>query len=71
MFGGISLLGVMTATLASWIIERVAAEDIAHQAATVAHIEALREEILSHSLSGDRPKPATAPAAPPGVTGND
>ncbi len=61
MIGGISLLGVVTATLASWIIERVATEDIAHQAATVAHIEALREEIRSQALTGDGPKPAHAP----------
>jgi voltage-gated potassium channel len=45
MIGGISLVGVVTATLASWIIERVPVEDATHQAATVAHIEELRAEI--------------------------
>jgi voltage-gated potassium channel len=45
MIGGISLVGVVTAALASWIIQRVAEEDAMHQAATVAHIEELRGEI--------------------------
>ncbi len=45
MLAGIALLGVITATLASWIIERVNVENAADQAATVAHIEALRTEI--------------------------
>jgi voltage-gated potassium channel len=45
MIGGISLVGVVTAALASWIIQRVAEEDAMHQAATVAHIDELRSEI--------------------------
>jgi voltage-gated potassium channel len=45
MVGGISLVGVVTATLASWLVQRVAAEDTASQAATAAHIEELRAEI--------------------------
>jgi voltage-gated potassium channel len=43
--GGISLVGVVTATLASWIVQRVAEEDTTNQAATRAQIEELREEI--------------------------
>jgi voltage-gated potassium channel len=52
MVGGISLIGVVTASLASWIVERVAKTDAASQAATVAHIEELRNEIrvLTHEL---------------------
>ena len=45
MVGGISLVGVVTATLASWIIERVAEEETVTQAATAAHIDELRSEI--------------------------
>ena len=45
MIGGISLVGVVTAALASWIIESVAEEETATQAATAAHIEELRSEI--------------------------
>jgi voltage-gated potassium channel len=45
MMGGISLAGVVTAALASWIIERVAEEETVIQAATVTHIEELRSEI--------------------------
>lgn len=55
MIAGVSLLGVVTATLASWIVERVAAEDTANQAVTAAHIEELREEIrrLGRSMTAD------------------
>jgi voltage-gated potassium channel len=55
MIGGISLLGVVTATLASWIIESISAEDATHQSVTVAHIEELRAEIrrLSKSITDD------------------
>ena len=45
MIGGISLVGVVTAALASWIIDRVTEEDTLLQAATVAHVEELRNEI--------------------------
>jgi voltage-gated potassium channel len=45
MIGGISLVGLVTATLASWIIQQVAVEDTANQAATAAEIEALRTEM--------------------------
>jgi voltage-gated potassium channel len=43
--GGITLVGTVTATLASWIVQRVAEEDTANEAATRAQIEELREEI--------------------------
>ena len=55
MIGGISLLGVVTAMLASWIIQRVTEEDIANQAVTVAHIEELREEIRRLAEAGTSP----------------
>ncbi|GAY16829.1 potassium channel family protein [Mycobacterium sp. shizuoka-1] len=45
MIGGISLVGAITATIASWIVQRVAAVDNAQQAATVAHIESLQAEV--------------------------
>jgi voltage-gated potassium channel len=45
MIGGISLVGVVTATLASWIVQRVSEEDTANQAATRAHIDALRTDL--------------------------
>ena len=56
MLGGITLVGVVTATLASWIVQRVAAEDTANQAATGAQIEELREEIrrLAKLVTDDR-----------------
>jgi voltage-gated potassium channel len=45
MIGGISLIGTITATVASWIVERVAQDDSTRQNATVGHIEELRAEI--------------------------
>ncbi|MFF0814855.1 potassium channel family protein [Rhodococcus sp. NPDC003318] len=45
MIGGISLIGVVTATIASWIVEQVAEEDSAKQAATAREIEELRYEV--------------------------
>ncbi|WP_370332634.1 potassium channel family protein [Mycolicibacterium hippocampi] len=53
MIGGISLIGVITATVASWIVERVSEEDTASRAATAAQIDDLRDEIrqLSAQLS--------------------
>jgi voltage-gated potassium channel len=47
MIGGISLVGVVTATLASWIVQRVAQEDSEHQAATTTHIKAVRKDVLN------------------------
>lgn len=59
MIGGIALVGSVTATLASWIVQRVAMEEAAEEVATRAQIEELREEIrrLAKSVSDD-PKPA-------------
>jgi voltage-gated potassium channel len=45
MFGGIALLGIVTATLASWIVERVAIEEEDAQAATRGEIKALAQQI--------------------------
>ena len=47
MVGGITLVGSITATLASWIVQRVAQADMTSQAATTAQIEDLRAEIRS------------------------
>lgn len=45
MIAGIALLGVVTATLASWVIDKVAAENKAEAASTRAQVEALAHEI--------------------------
>jgi voltage-gated potassium channel len=56
MIGGVTLVGTVTATLASWIVQRVAEEDTASDAATRAQIEELRVEIrrLSNLVTRDR-----------------
>lgn len=76
MIGGICLIGVATATVAHWIITAVGDEDTLQQAATVAHIEQLRAEIVElrglvedRSDSGrgdDRRGGPTGPAAAEG-----
>jgi voltage-gated potassium channel len=55
MIGGIALVGSVTATLASWIVQRVAEEDTAEEVATRAQIDELRDEVrrLSKLLTGD------------------
>lgn len=45
MIGGISLVGSITATLASWIVQRVADEDAESSAVTTSHINLLLSEI--------------------------
>jgi voltage-gated potassium channel len=45
MIGGISLIGMITAMVATWIVQRVAEEDMTKQAATAAQIEELRSQI--------------------------
>jgi voltage-gated potassium channel len=56
MIGGIALVGSVTATLASWIVQRVAEEDTASKVATRAEIDELRDEVrrLSNLLTDDR-----------------
>ncbi|OSC41888.1 potassium channel family protein [Mycobacterium decipiens] len=55
MIGGISLIGVVTASLASWIVQRVAETDSANRAATAAQIDELRTEVrtLAEQLQDD------------------
>ncbi|WP_136313866.1 potassium channel family protein [Actinomyces procaprae] len=45
MIGGVALIGVVTATLASWIVSLVTEESAEQEAATRAQVESLREEI--------------------------
>jgi voltage-gated potassium channel len=45
MVGGIALLGVVTATLASWLVERVAEETEASDVQLTREIAALREQV--------------------------
>ncbi|MGN7226290.1 potassium channel family protein [Dietzia maris] len=61
MIAGIALLGVVTATLASWIVERVGEQDDANQAATRAQVAELTRELaaLRRELSA-----APAPGRP-------
>jgi voltage-gated potassium channel len=45
MIGGIGVVGLITASLASWIVQRVADEDTATRGITEAHINALRSDL--------------------------
>ena len=53
MLGGVALLGVVTATFASWIVERVSQQEEDEQAATRGEIRALGEQLaqLQHTLN--------------------
>jgi voltage-gated potassium channel len=45
MFCGIALLGIVTATFAAWIVEKIAVQDAEQQSATVSHIKSLESKI--------------------------
>lgn len=61
MIGGIALLGTVTATLASWIVQRVAEEDVANQASTRRQVEMLTQKLEQMQL---RPEWARPPMKP-------
>lgn len=54
MLGGIALLGVVTATIASWIVERVATKEEDAQAATRGEIRALELQVTRLQETLDR-----------------
>ena len=54
MLGGIALLGVVTATIASWIVERVAIKGEDAQAATRGEIRALERQVVKLQKTLDR-----------------
>ncbi len=45
MIAGIGVLGIVTATLASWLVERVTTEDKKADAVTAAHVDALHRQV--------------------------
>lgn len=47
MIAGIALLGVVTATLASWLVQKVGEQDLENQSATRAQVAALTEEVAA------------------------
>lgn len=57
MIGGISLIGVVTGSLASWIVQRVSEADTANAQATSLTIDQLRTELraLAEQLAAARP----------------
>lgn len=65
MVGGIALIGVVTATLASWIVEKVAGETAQASTATTDQVEALRSEIseLKDMIQALTPPASAAPVA--------
>ena len=58
MVGGIALLGVVTATVATWLIQKVSEQDEASQAATRAQVRELTDEVraLRASLLPEDPR---------------
>lgn len=66
MIGGIALIGVVTATLASWIVERVEQKETAAETITAAHIDALTTEVASlrQLIEGNQTSSVQKSAAP-------
>lgn len=66
MIGGVALLGVVTATLASWLVERVRADNEEEGTATRAQVADLTEQIraLAAQLERQSHKPGAAPVIP-------
>src|SRR5215203_3022483 len=69
MLAGIALLGAVTATFASWLIEKVAAVEEASASATrqdieelTAQVQALRQELQARDASHGRASPRRDPA---------
>ncbi|MEX5269596.1 potassium channel family protein [Kocuria sabuli] len=57
MLYGIALLGVVTATLASWLVQQVAEEEEKSTVVTVAHVERLSRELAElRGLLAERPQ---------------
>ena len=77
MIGGVALAGVVTATLASWIVSLVAEESAEQEAATRAQVEVLQRQVTAliervEHLGADRPARAAAPEPGAGTgTGAD
>jgi voltage-gated potassium channel len=79
MLGGIALLGVVTASIASWLVQRVSETEESAQAATRADIRALLAEVselrramqgmqaaaVSGATSGDASTTPLRPSGPP------
>ena len=70
MIGGVALAGVVTATLASWIVSLVAEESAEQEAATRAQVEVLQRQVTAliervEHLGADRPARAAAPESEP------
>ena len=66
MIGGVALAGVVTATLASWIVSLVAEESAEQEAATRAQVEVLQRQVTAliervEHLGADRLARAAAP----------
>jgi voltage-gated potassium channel len=66
MMGGITVLGVVTATIASWMVESIGEESAEEETVSRAHVEALSDEVralraeLSHVAASGAPGPPVA-----------
>lgn len=62
MIAGIALLGVVTATLASWLVQKVAEQDDANQAVTQHQISELTIQITAlRAELASQPRPDPMP----------
>lgn len=75
MIGGIAVLGVVTATIASWLVQRVAQVSETEEAATRSQVDELRAELADlrtrlgvPAAAPDDPSDAADPQQPPLLT---
>lgn len=64
MLTGIALLGVVTASLASWLLDRVAEVEEQSQTATRRDVQALREEVRALRDALEVPRESSQPGPP-------
>lgn len=66
MIGGVALLGTITATIASWLVQQVADKDEASQVATCQQVAELnrRIHVLTDLLTGNNPPGSPGGARP-------
>ncbi len=70
MVCGIALLGTVTATLASWLVEHVSAAEESETARLMARIDRLEAklDLLRGPVAGEAAGGPPAPDPPPGLT---
>ena len=65
MIGGIALVGAITATMASWIVERVQDKEVEEERINRAHVDEILDEVRALRAEVDALRQAPAVSTPP------